>query len=282
MRDALVLRPLPLDILGIVLSLAVGAFAFAAGCWSLSRPLVRNSLIALAIGLTSLVIASMALILPSAIYETTLEIGGAAVVLSWMGLLILGMVWGRMPARTWKSRLALYATAAVGAVIVLQTGACLWWRWCVPELWQRSADSRGGARQSTGWTCYPAAGVMLLHRHGIAATEGEMAYLANTTLWGTEDHAMARALTIKGRAGGWRAEVEATDYEACVRHGGPFIASVISLNIGPHVIFVKRARQDHLEVIDPLDGVERKRPRAAFERVWTGRTVRLVSTGDKN
>jgi hypothetical protein len=112
------------------------------------------------------------------------------------------------PARRWEGCVIVCLAAGMGGLIVLRSGACLWWRLVRPELWERRADPRGGLRQATGWTCYPAAAVMLLHHYGIAAGEGEMAYSANTSLWGTDDHPMARALTARGYPSGWRGRVE--------------------------------------------------------------------------
>jgi hypothetical protein len=166
--------------------------------------------------------------------------------------------------------------AAMGGLILLQSGACLWWRLVRAELWERRADAGGGLQQATGWTCYPAAAVMLLHHYGIAAGEGEMAYSANTSLWGTDDHAMARAMTARGYPAGWRARVEITDYEACVRQGGPFIAQVVPPTIGPHALFVRSTGPESLRVIDPLDGVPKELSRTAFESMWTGRLIRFL------
>jgi len=67
-----------------------------------------------------------------------------------------------------------------------------------------------------------------------------------------------------------------TDYEACVRRGEPFIADVVPPYIGPHVVFVKKARPEYVEIVDPLNGVARKQSRAEFERVWIGRVVRFL------
>jgi hypothetical protein len=171
------------------------------GRWSFRRRWAGYTLIALALAVAGAVGASVLGFLPWAIYETVLEIGGAAVVVGWLGLVLLSVWWGRAPAGRWESCVIVCLAAGMGGLIVLQSGACLWWRLVRPELWERRADARGGLQQATGWTCYPAAAVMLLHHYGIAAGEGEMAYSANTSLWGTDHHAMARALTagIPGR-----------------------------------------------------------------------------------
>jgi hypothetical protein len=172
------LRPLALDILGIPIALGLGAVALLVGRWSFRRRWARYPLIVLAVAGAGAVGASVLGFLPWAIYETVLEIGGAAVVVGWLGLLLLGVWWGRAPARRWESCVIVCLAAGMGGLIALQSGACLWWRLVRPELWERRADAGGGLQQATGWTCYPAAAVMLLHHYGIAAGEGEMAYSA--------------------------------------------------------------------------------------------------------
>jgi ABC-type bacteriocin/lantibiotic exporter with double-glycine peptidase domain len=117
---------------------------------------------------------------------------------------------------------------------------------------------------------------MLLHRYGIAASEGEMAYLANTSLFGTSEYGIAQALTAKMQDRTGFAAVEETDYEELVRIGQPFIAHVNPPGIGPHSIFVQRARPSYVVVIDPLDGFRKKLSRREFAEDWDGTIVRLV------
>jgi ABC-type bacteriocin/lantibiotic exporter with double-glycine peptidase domain len=148
----------------------------------------------------------------------------------------------------------------------------------VLELWDKTADAQGCLEQSTSWTCYPASAVMLLHHHGIRAGEGEMAYRANTTFFGTEEYTMARALTAMVRARGWYAVAEWSDYEACVRRDKPFIAHVVPPELGEeHAVFIRKVGRKFVVMIDPLDGVARRYARADFEAIWVGMLVRLVT-----
>jgi hypothetical protein len=234
----------------------------------------RRLLVIMAVAVIGVIIGG---ILPFASGEIETEIVGAAILLCWGTLLLWGVLRCAAAARARNERLVVLLAAGVGAVMLLQAGSCLWWRFCAPELWERTVDATGGLRQSTGVTCYPASAVMLLHHYGIAAGEGEMAYLANTSLGGTEDFAMVRALSRKGRANGWRAEVEDTDYDACVRRGHPFIAHVDLPDIGLHAVFVKEITPEYVVIIDPISGVPERLLRAEFDDVWNGGLVRLVS-----
>src|SRR5262249_8652817 len=148
-----------------------------------------------------------------------------------------------------------------------------------PELWHRTADTKGALRQSSRWTCAPAAAVMLLRRHGIDASEGEIAYLANTSLFGTDARSLARALSFKLRPRRFHAVAEFPTYEECVRPGTPFVAHVRGETFGGHALFVEKAAQDQVEVIDPVDGIRKKINRAEFERAWDGTVVRVIGPG---
>jgi hypothetical protein len=323
------LRPLWLDILGILAPLGVGALALGAGrlsfplraaryvaialaagglliladsdvtdetvsevggpaialCWVhllllgvlwgavRARPPSLGLVVLLALSGSSLILMG---IIPFAIGEPEAEIGGAAIVVVWLALLLRGTVHGGAVAWRWNNRLVLFVAAGTGGLILIQAGACLWWRFCEPEMWDRTVDERGALQQSTGCTCYPASAVMLLHHPRIASSEEEMAYLANTSLGGTDDFAMVRALTAKGEPHGWHAETDEPGYDKCVRRQEPFIAHVDLPDIGLHAIFVDSVWPDFVEVVDPIDGVPTRLARADFEDMWNGALVRLV------
>src|SRR5262249_47964863 len=151
----------------------------------------------------------------------------------------------------------------------------LWWRFAAPELWERTADAGGSLQQSSGLTCSPAAAVMLLHRHGIPTSEGEMAYLAGTSLFGTDAPSMCRALQAQGGPFCFRAEARRTDYEECRRDGSPFIAHVQRDLLG-HAILVERMDAEWVGVVDPLDGQRRTISRGEFEAAWSGTALRIL------
>jgi len=165
-------------------------------------------------------------------------------------------------------------------MLLIQVSGPLWWRFFAPQLWARTADERGCLQQSTGLTCSPAAAVMLLHHYGIAASEGEMAYLAKTSLFGTEGRNMARALSYKVQKRGWYAVFRSLDYEGCIRPGESFIAHVEDPHFGGHAVLLLNATSANAEVVDPLDGLRRKMSRAAFERVWDGTVIQVICRGE--
>jgi hypothetical protein len=231
--------------------------------------------VALALAPMVVVAASLLDSVLAGIDETISLVGGAALLLSWAALLLLGVAWDLLARRCRVVFLSLLACVPAG-IILNDAGACLWWRFGAPELWDQTADAQGCLRQSNGWTCYPASAVMLLDHHGIKASEGEMAYRANTTFFGTEDYAMARALNAKVRSRGWHAVVESTDYDTCVRRNVAFIGHMVPPEVGEvHAVFVRKVGLKFVEMIDPLDGVARKYSREEFEDIWVGTLVRL-------
>src|SRR5205814_1502410 len=88
----LMLRPLVLDILGLLLPLAAGALTFSLGQSLRRLPIaLRVGIVALAIGLVVGGGVSLARLLPDGLESALSEAGGATVLLSWAALLLLGV-----------------------------------------------------------------------------------------------------------------------------------------------------------------------------------------------
>jgi ABC-type bacteriocin/lantibiotic exporter with double-glycine peptidase domain len=120
---------------------------------------------------------------------------------------------------------------------------------------------------------------MLLHRYGIRASEGEMAYLAGTSLFGTDAQAIARALQQKVRERGWQARARRSEYEECARRREPFLAHVQGPDLG-HAVLVERMGGEQVEVVDPLEGSPRRLSREEFEGAWDGTVVEIVRSAE--
>src|SRR5205814_8174959 len=110
------------------------------------------------------------------------------------------------------------------------------------------------------------------------ASEGEMAYLAGTSLFGSAAPAMARALDAKVRPHGWSAHAGHADYDDCLRRGEPFVAHVRGRNTG-HAVLVEQVSEDGVRIVDPIEGQPRAMPRAEFESIWDGTVVRIDRDG---
>src|SRR5262249_29827970 len=126
-----------------------------------------------------------------------------------------------------------------------------------------------------GQTCSPAAAAMLLRHYGIDASEGEMAYLARTSLLGTEVQALARALTHKIKDKGWSAAVRTMDYESCITLKKPFIPHVWVPGLGGHAILVESLGQDSVIAVDPRFGQRSEISRPEFEAQWEGIVIAI-------
>jgi hypothetical protein len=246
------------------------------GRWSWRwSPRLRWLLISFAILMVGIVGASLGHIVPMAVEEMVSFIGGATVICCWMALVLLGIVWAA-PRRHFSSTFLVLLGLIAAILILLDSGARLWWRYGMPHLWEMTADASGGLVQSTSSTCSPACAVMLLNYYGIPASEGEMAYLANTTLFGTDAYAMARALTGKMHGRGYQARVDTSDYDGLIGQGSPFIAHVRLPKVGAHALLVRKTTARFVEVIDPLVGIPERMSRADFEAIWDGSLVRAV------
>lgn len=269
------LRPLALDLLALVLPIAAGTAAFAMGrslqLWP--RPL-RWLALTFAVGTVAIAGVGLAAA-PSALMSPVLSAVGGTVLLCWIALFLLGVAWSA-PNRSFSSPFLGCIVALAGCLLLIEGAGPVWWRFLAPGLWQRTTDSHGCLRQSSGLTCAPAAAVMLLHQYGVSASEGEIAYFANTSLFGTDAWSTARALTHRVRELGLHAEARVTDYEACLGAGRPFVAHVRRRDVGRHAVLVAHMSAQAVDVIDPLNGAPAKVPRAKFEEEWDGTVVWLV------
>jgi len=134
-------------------------------------------------------------------------------------------------------------------------------------------DERGLCRQSMSFTCAPAAAAMFLDRHGVPATEAEMAHLCVTRVGGTTDSGLTRGLRRKlGDRG--RVVVTAPAYQDLA---GPALVPIrLPGRIG-HSLLLEERSEHEVVVADPLIG-RRRMSRADFEACWLGSAIRLEST----
>jgi ABC-type bacteriocin/lantibiotic exporter with double-glycine peptidase domain len=192
-------------------------------------------------------------------------------------MLLLGVVMSA-PGRSTSTGFLRTLACLAALIILLTTGGRLWWRLVSETPWHNTPDSSGGLKQSTGWTCSPAVAAMLLHHHGVATSEGEMAYLANTSYLGTDVRSIAWAISEKGRPHGLTAHVEGADYASCLARPTPFLAWIHVPGLGGHAICIVHAGADTVDVIDPRFGHRQKLERAQVQPIWDNRIV-VVQAG---
>lgn len=257
-----------------LLPLFVGAVLFRLGVTFRRWPVaVRVLAVLVCLAGVAASVLSATRLLPGPVEEAVFRVGGMTTLLCWVALFLLGVVWG-VPGRSLTSPF-LAAVAAVSLVLIaIEAGGRLWWRFS-PEAWNRTTGEDGLLQQSSGMTCSPAAAVMLLRQHGVVAGEGEMAYLADTSLLGTDARSVARALQAKVAPLGWRVESGTATYDECLRRREPFLAHISGPTLG-HAVTVADLSPEGVLYLDPADGRAGVMPRAEFERNWDGTVVRVV------
>jgi hypothetical protein len=213
------------------------------------------------------------------------------VVGNWLPLfaaIMAGLVWNRMVLAPWRR------TAVVGALLAAGVLAACW-----PLLGRTPRctgrwDELGTCLQSTRFTCSPACAAMLLSKHGIAATEQEMAELCLTRR-GTSWQGLYRGLKLKTAGTGWDVEVCQGPADAVAREcGGPMILSVGLAAGAPdnaeltrefgwipgvhHSVVMESVRPGGIVVIaDPSQEMSREHwDRAMLATLWRGTALRLV------
>lgn len=271
------LRPIGWDFLTFLFPLCLGAMTFLGGR-SLNRwpKWLQTGSLSLAILIVAGGVAALNNLLPFHFNWLISLIGGGTVLLSWSALFLLGVVWAAPNHRFNPSFLICLALFS-GCILLIESGGALWWRFQQPDLWGNFPNFHGHLQQSNGATCSPTAAAMLLHHYRIQASEGEMAYLAGTSLFGSDAFAMARALDFKVRRQSGSALAELADYDQCVRRGEPFLAHIQGFGIG-HAVLVKQATESEVVLVDPISGMEGKIPRKDFEKGWNRTVVRVSWT----
>jgi hypothetical protein len=268
------LRPLSYDILALIIPILIGAMMFWCGR-SLRRfpRILEIGLIVLAVAIVIGGAASLAGYLPDRINWFIWQVGGGTILLSWVAIFLLGIAWASQNHRL-SHRFLATLVALGGCLVLIEGSGRLWWRYATSDLWENTPDVFGLMRQSSGMTCSPTAAAMLLHLYGIQASEGEMAYLAGTSLFGSDAFGMAHALREKVRPYGWQVYAGHTTYEECFQRKQPFVAHVEGKSTG-HAILVVKVSEETMVIIDPSEGSPRLMARSDFQEIWDKTIVRI-------
>jgi len=207
------LRPLAVDIIYFLLPLLIGLGAFFLGWffnrWSIA---VRAGLIGLTVGAIFVVLALLFHAIPRDVELAFSHVGGVVIVLCWMILGVIGFSWSApKPSSDFFARFVLPLMPLI--LIGVEAGGSLWFRFGHTDPWLNRPTGAGRMVQTTKMTCLPVSAAMLMYQHGFVDidkddcenSEGELAYLANTSFFGTDGHVMARVITQKINKPGVRA-----------------------------------------------------------------------------
>lgn len=133
---------------------------------------------------------------------------------------------------------------------------------------QTRYDANGICRQTTDYTCGPAAAVTALGRLGLAAEEGELAVLSySSPITGTLPACLSSALQARYRADGLRCWYRRFDSMQQLRRAGLTLAVVREACFKDHCLTVLDVSENAVTVADPVTGV-RLMPLRDFERIW--------------
>ena len=163
----------------------------------------------------------------------------------------------RLPQR--RDRIALTVLAVLASFYV-----GVWPSWAVIANRKQLAsiqtkiDPDGVCRQSTEYTCGPAAAVSGLRILGFKAEEGELAILAGTsTATGTPPDVLARTLSLRYGSQGLRSEFRRFHEVRDLRGAEPVLVLVKFAPLLDHWVCVEDVTGGEVVLADPLSGLVR-------------------------
>ncbi len=133
---------------------------------------------------------------------------------------------------------------------------------------QTKFDKNGICRQTTDYTCGPAAAVTALRKLGLTANEGELAVLSySSPVIGTLPACLSAALQDRYSAQGLICRYRRFDSIAQLKNAGITLALVREAFLMDHCIAVLEVSDDAVTVADPVTGT-RLMPYEQFEKIW--------------
>ncbi len=133
---------------------------------------------------------------------------------------------------------------------------------------QTTYDNNGICRQTTDYTCGPAAAVTALGRLGLTANEGELAVLSySSPVIGTLPACLSSALQDRYGAEGLSCRYRHFDSIAQLKNAGITLALVREAFLMNHCLAVLDVSDDAVTVADPITGT-RLMPYEQFEKIW--------------
>lgn len=129
-------------------------------------------------------------------------------------------------------------------------------------------DSDGICRQTTYYTCGPAAAVTALGKLGLSADEGELAVLSYSSPFiGTLPACLSSALQNRYGAAGLRCKYRSFSSIDQLRDSGVTLVVVKDAFLTDHCLAVLEVTDYMVVVADPVTGTKSV-PREQFEKVW--------------
>jgi len=129
-------------------------------------------------------------------------------------------------------------------------------------------DVNGICRQTTDYTCGPAAAVTALGKLGLTAEEGELAVLSySSPMTGTLPTCLSTAIENRYGADGLRCRYRRFDSVSQLKNAGVILAMVRETFLTDHCLTILDVSEDAVTVADPVTGT-RLMPHGQFEQIW--------------
>ena len=262
-----------LDIFRLIIMMGAGVSCIIVGRMASKTPRTR-----ITVALLSVVIAILAALshyhpLRSILGNPLSYVGGEGAVAGYALLLLIGTS-SSSESKSDRSSLQIIGGVLSFAIILVFACTPLAWRYFGGAMRRNYPNPGGWIQQSTGMTCAPSAGVMLLSRYGIRVSEGTLAQYAGTNiLVGTNEYQLARAMETVGNNKGLRARASHITLEEAKRLRRPFVAYITLPGIGGHAVLVISIAHGTVTINDPLSMDEETISTQEFSEEWSGVAV---------
>jgi predicted double-glycine peptidase len=136
-------------------------------------------------------------------------------------------------------------------------------------------ENNGFFRQSTSFTCGPAAAATALHRLGVTASESQLAILGRSCpVIGTTDYELLRSIETAA-AGQVKCQYYLSKAKLTLDDDQVFLAILTQKSIINHCVAVLSVTDDTVVFADPAEGIL-SQPKEQFLSTWSGKGI-LIS-----
>lgn len=203
------------------------------------------------------------------------RVGGSG----WLSLAacLLFLSYGAATRPNRAQRATIWFLAGIISLCLLSAGgSSFYWLMRGMKACTGKPGPQGMLKQSSPFTCAPAAAAMMLYREGVDVSEGEMAYWSGTNLMlGSSMYGVYLGLRQRLAGTNLRPHYRRCSEEDALLINRPFVAALNMPDTGPHAVLVSKREGSGISVADPYSGRHKSCSEPELKRWWLREIVYL-------